>query len=220
MNVNERNRRDVNRGRLLAFEGLDGSGKTTQVARLCAALERAGISALATREPTDGAVGRRIREMAASGETLAPETELQWFFEDRREHVAEVIEPALKAGHWVVTDRYFLSTVAYQGARGLDAQQILADSEREFPLPDLVVLLEVDATQGLERVVNRGGVLETVFEQADFQRRVAGVFDSLELAYLARVSGRGRPDEVERAVAECVSQRLGVNLAVAAPGHR
>ena len=112
----------MNAGHLVAFEGLDGSGKSTQVELLVAALRRAGLDPLVTREPTNGEYGRRIRDMAARGSPPPPEEELRWFVEDRREHAQHVLRPALAQGRVVVTDRYTLSSVAYQGARGLELQ--------------------------------------------------------------------------------------------------
>ena len=97
---------------MIAFEGLDGSGKSTQLERLAARLRAAGCDVVTTHEPTTFPSGQRIREMARSGQPLAPEEELRWFVEDRRVHVAEVIAPALRAGQIVLTDRYYVSTVA------------------------------------------------------------------------------------------------------------
>jgi dTMP kinase len=200
----------VNRGRLLALEGLDGSGKSTQVAALAEALRAAGHDVLVTREPTEGPYGRRIRSMARSGEAVPPEEELRWFVADRRAHVAEVIEPGLRAGRLVLTDRYYLSTVAYQGARGLDPGKLLTASEAEFPLPDLVVLLEIEPELGLQRVSGRGGVAETAFERLHFLERVGANFRALDRPYLARIDARGPEEVVHRAVLECVRQRLGL----------
>lgn len=198
----------MNRGRLLAFEGLDGCGKSTQIGALARALREAGRDVLATREPTDGPWGRRIREMARGGEPVAAEQELHWFVEDRRAHVAETVGPALRAGRVVLTDRYFLSTVAYQGARGLDAERILADSEAEFPLPDLALILEVEPALGLERVRARGGTHEGVFEEPERLARVAEIFRCLERPYIERIDASGTADAVARAVRARVEQRL------------
>jgi dTMP kinase len=200
----------VNGGRLIAFEGLDGCGKSTQLERLAARLCAVGCDVVTTSEPTGFPSGQRIREMARSGKPLAAEQELRWFVEDRRVHVAEVIAPALRAGQIVLTDRYFLSTVAYQGARGLDYEQILADSEAEFPIPDLVVLLEIDPEKALERVHARGSELEGVFEQREFLERVASVFDALDCPYLERVPGDGEPGPIEASIAERVRERLSL----------
>jgi len=196
------------RGRLLAFEGLDGSGKSTQLAILADALSAAGRDVVATHEPTDGPSGARIREMARSGRLLPPEEELRWFVEDRRAHVRDAIGPALAAGRVVLTDRYFLSTVAYQGARGLDWGAILAASEAEFPIPDLVVLLEIDPLRGLERVRARGTGVEGVFEREERLRRVAAIFAAIDRPWVERVGAEGSPDAVHAAVVARLRARL------------
>jgi dTMP kinase len=180
------------------------------VATLARALEQAGHEVLATREPSDSPAGRRIRSMARSGQGVAPEEELRWFIEDRRAHVAEVIRPALASGLLVLTDRYFLSTVAYQGARGLDAATILADSEAEFPVPDLAILLEIEPELGLARVGDRGAPLDAAFEQREFLERVAANYRALDRPYLARVDARGSEAEVHAAVVSRVRDHLGL----------
>ena len=200
----------MKQGRLLAFEGLDGCGKSTQVAALARALRNAGHEVLATREPTAGPAGRRIRALARSGEIVAPELELRWFVEDRRAHVAAVIHPALESGRLVLTDRYYLSTVAYQGARGLDPVQILRDSEAEFPLPDLALLFEIEPEVALERVGGRGQPLDAAFEQREFLERVAANYRALDRPYLARIDARRPEDAVHAAVVGCVRERLGL----------
>jgi dTMP kinase len=146
--------------------------------------------------------------MARSGEALEPSEELRWFVEDRRVHVAEVIAPALAANRVVLTDRYYLSTVAYQGARGLDFEAILADSEVEFPIPDLIVLLDMNPERALSRVHARGGVIEKVFEQKDFLERVAEVFRVIDRPYLVRVAADRAPEEIEKDIASQVRERF------------
>ncbi len=199
----------MNRGRLIAFEGIDGCGKSTQLERFANNATNAGHDVVVTGEPTTGPTGRRIREMARSGTALSPTEELRWFIEDRRVHVREVIEPALAAGRWVVTDRYFLSTVAYQGARGLDFEQILADSESEFPLPDLVVLLEIDPSVALERIRSRGGVIEAVFEQKEFLEAVAEVFRAIDRSYIERIHADATAEALEAEIFDRVMARFG-----------
>ncbi len=200
----------MNAGRLIALEGLDGCGKSTQQRRLVAALRRAGLEVCCTHEPTDGPHGRRIREMARSGQAVAPERELAWFVEDRREHVRDTIGPALAAGEIVITDRYFLSSVAYQGARGLDWARILAESEVEFPAPDLVLLLEIDPAIGLERVRARGGRLEPAFEQLAFQERVSEIFRAVDRPYVERIDAAPDADTVHAEVMRRVGRRLAL----------
>jgi dTMP kinase len=186
----------VKRGTLIVFEGLDGCGKSTQLRRAATALSARGFEIVETREPTDGPWGQRIREMARSGDGVLPETELEWFFEDRRQHMREVVEPALSSGHVVLSDRSYISTVAYQGARGLDPAKILADSEAEFIRPDCVLLFEISAEQGLGRVHARGGELEPVFENLEFQEAVAAVFETLDVNGLARIDASRAEDAV------------------------
>lgn len=203
--------RPVNRGRLIAFEGLDGCGKTTQIARLASSLREAGHDPVVTAEPTDGEYGRRIRAMArGAAPAVPPEEELRWFVEDRREHVARCIAPALASGRPVLTDRYFLSTVAYQGANGLDAARILAQSEAEFPIPDLVLLLEIDVTTALARVHARSSETEGVFEARDRLERVASLFRAIERSYIARLDASAGVDAVALAIAAKLRERLAL----------
>ena len=199
----------MNRGRLIVFEGLDGCGKTTQIARLAEALRQAGHDPVVTAEPTGGEFGRRIRAMARGGApAVAPEEELRWFVEDRREHVARCIAPALAAGRHVLTDRYFLSTVAYQGANGLDAASLLAQSEAEFPLPDLVLLLEIDVDAALARVHARANGIEGAFEARGRLERVARIFHSIERSYITRLDASADADAVALAIAAQVREQL------------
>jgi dTMP kinase len=197
----------VKRGRLIAFEGLDGCGKGTQIARLREYLGDA--EAVFTREPTNGAHGRQIRAAARRGDPIAPEQELAWFTQDRREHVDSLIEPSLAAGKLVVTDRYYLSTVAYQGARGLDWQQILRDSEAAYPIPDLLVLLTLDAETAMQRVEARGATRDPLFERADFLARAAEIFAVIDRPYITRVDGTASEVEVAGAVRAAVEGVLG-----------
>ena len=203
----------MTRGKLIAFEGIDGSGKSTQVALLAEALRAAGVGPVVTREPTDGRAGRAIRAMASSDAPVDADEELRLFLEDRREHVREVIEPALRDGRVVVTDRYYVSTVAYQGARSHDPAQLLAASEAEFPIPDLVLLFEIDPAEGLARVRRRGATVEGAFERDDFLMRVAENFRSLDRPYLARIDAAGTQEAVARRVAATVRARLDISLA-------
>ena len=197
-------------GTFIVFEGLDGCGKSTQLPRLAARLRKAGHRVRETREPYACPAGRRIRAMARSGKAVAPEQELAWFVEQRSEHVRQVILPALGAGQVVLCDRYFPSTVAYQGARGLDARSILAENEARFPLPDLVLLLELPAQEGLARVRARGGPAEPVFEREDFLERVAARFEQLDRPYVARVDATGTPEQVASRIEETVHARTGL----------
>lgn len=187
----------MNPGTFLVFEGLDGCGKTTQLRLLAERLRGRGHLVTETAEPyARGEWGPKIRAMARSGRVLPPAEELRWFREQRREHVREVVRPALEAGHVVLSDRYFLSTAAYQGARGLDSEAILRRDEAEFPIPDRVFLLELELDTCLARLAARPGPGEPTFEQRDFQERVAARFAALQRPYLVRIDARGPPPTV------------------------
>jgi dTMP kinase len=138
--------------------------------------------------------------MASSGDRVAPETELEWFFEDRREHMRDVVEPVLEAGRIVLSDRSYLSTVAYQGARGLDPTRILTTSEAEFRRPDLVLLFVLTPDEAMARIEARGGEIEVAFEEIGFQRRVAAVFETLEVDGLIRIDANRSPDVIAEEV--------------------
>ena len=199
----------MSRGLLVVLEGLDGTGKSTQLPRLAKRLAASGREVVETREPYDCPPGREIRALAQRHVPVAAEEELALFVAQRRLHVREVVTPALARGALVLSDRYFLSTVAYQGARGLDPQQLLAASEAEFPLPALALLLVLPPEQGLARVAARGAA-EPAFEHADFLARVAAIFAALDRPYLERVDASGSPDAVEARLAAAVHRRLGL----------
>lgn len=194
----------MNRGKLIVFEGIDGCGKSTQLRIAADALRAQGIEPVVTREPTDGPWGRKIRAMAQSGEAVTPERELAWFFEDRRDHMREVVRPALEEGKVVLSDRSYISTVAYQGARGLDGKKILADSEAEFEKPDLILVFEISPEAGLARVAARGGTSEPVFENRPFQEKVAKAFAALEIDGLVRIDA----DRTEEAISHDVGSAI------------
>lgn len=157
-------------------------------------------------------MGQRIREMARSGKRVAPEEELAWFIEDRREHVRDFIEPELANGTIVLCDRYWLSTVAYQSARGFDAQQLMRESEAEFPVPDMALIFEISADEGIARVNARGGVGEPVFEELEYQKKVEKNFAAIDRPWIERVDARPSVDVIHADVVDRV-RALGVSVA-------
>lgn len=193
------------RGKLVAIEGIDGAGKSTQARLLAEVLERYGLPVVLTREPTDGVYGARIRSAAASGTRLPASEELELFGKDRAEHVDGVILPALESGKWVVTDRYFLSTAAYQGARGLDPESILASNEANFPAPDCALVLELAVRDGLVRVEDRG--TRDAFESEETLDAVAQAFASLQRPYIEHIDAAQEPAAVFRAILVALASR-------------
>ena len=187
-------------GWLIAFEGIDGAGKTTQVDLLADALREEGRVVHTTREPTDGKYGSRIRQLSSQAAPLSLEEELDLFIEDRKEHIRELIAPALARGEVVISDRYYLSSVAYQGARGLSPADLLARNEALFPPPTAAILLEVSADRGLDRVRTRGESRNLAYERADFLTQVVEIYAGLDRPYLVRVPGDDPPAVVHEAV--------------------
>ncbi len=198
----------MSRAVLIALEGIDGCGKTTQLPHVVEALRAAGHEVLATREPTDGEWGAKIRVMAQTGDLPPAEEELRWFMEDRAEHVQEVIGPALSSGTSVVTDRYYLSTVAYQGARGLDWREILAEAEARFPKPDLALVFELTPELGLARVQARGATPEPGFERQEYLTKVAEVYAALDCDYVTRIDASRDETAVRQSVVRPLSELI------------
>lgn len=202
-------------GALFAFEGIDGTGKSTQARLLAEYLQDAGLDVTLTREPTDGPYGRKLRELFTARHTVSREEELALFLADRREHVRELLAPALAAGRVVITDRYFLSTVAYQGAAGLDAAAILAENEAFAPIPDRIFLLTAPPATGLYRVKALRGDQPNDFEGEQYLARVAAVFDGIARDYVQRVDA-GRElaaiQEEIRAVALALLAQKGLYM--------
>lgn len=194
------------KGVLIAFEGIDGTGKSTQIKLLAEALRRRGLSVVATREPTDGLYGRKIRELYQNRDSVTPEEELALFINDRREHVAQVIAPALACGQVVLTDRYYYSTAAYQGAAGHDPQKILAANELFAPVPDMVIMLEAPVSLGVRRVRELRGESLNDFEQEESLAKVAAIFAGLKEANIRRIDGSGSAEAVHAQVMENLAE--------------
>jgi len=196
------------KGLLIAFEGIDGTGKTTQIEMLAEVLRRRGLSVVATREPTDGQYGRKIRQLYKNRKSVTPEEELALFLDDRREHVEKLIAPALALGQVVLTDRYYYSTAAYQGAAGHDPQKIIAANELFAPVPDMVIMLEAPVSLGVHRVQKLRGEALNDFEQEETLARVAKIFAGLQGANIRRIDGTGSAEAVHALVMKNVAELL------------
>ena len=197
----------------ISFEGVDGSGKSTQAARLAAALRDQGREVLEIREPGGTQAAERVREVLADPDTpLDPMAELLLFLAARADLVATVLRPALESGTWVVSDRYADSTEAYQGySRGLGPERVreLNLAATGGLLPDLTILLEVEPGIALDRAVD-GGRFEA--EGEEFQRRVRDAYREIAGRDADRflvLDGSGSEPEVHRAVLDAVEARAG-----------
>jgi dTMP kinase len=186
-------------GLFIVIEGIDGTGKSTQVRRLGEWFEAQGREVVLSREPTDQPWGKKLRESAGTGR-LSPEDELQYFLNDRRQHVDELIKPALAEGKVVILDRYYFSTMAYQGSRGFDPAEIRRKNEEFAPVPDLLLILDLDVDMALARIGARGDTANE-FEKRDSLQRCREIFLSLKDEPFARLIGTaGSVDEVSERI--------------------
>ncbi len=221
------------RGLFITFEGLDGSGKTTQINRLAAWLKKRGRGALITRQPGGTVTGDRIRALVLDSRSkgLAPMTEMALMFADRAQVIAEVVKPALAAGEIILCDRYTDSTEAYQGGGRELGSEIVLELHRLICgglQPDLTLLLLPSLEPSLERArrrnqraVEESGEDETRFEQEQdaFYSRVWRKYREIaarEPGRVVLIEGDLSIDEVHRRIVEAVAERLA-GLAVETP---
>ncbi len=193
------------KAKLIVIEGADGAGKSTLQRGLAALLSAQGITVVQSREPTNGPHGTALRQ-AALTKRLAPEQELELLLTDRRAHVDNVIAPALARGEWVILDRYYFSTIAYQGAAGLDLAMLQAVNEAFAPPPDVLLLLDLPVAESLKRIKTRG--LESdEFERPSTLKRVREIFLTFaSLPYAAVLDACKAPEELLAAAAQIVTR--------------
>ncbi len=171
-------RMKLKKGILIVLDGIDGTGKTTQAKRLLVSLRKRGWDAVYFREPSDSKWGREIKRKAVRADSLVPEEELDLFEKDRKENVAKNLKPALREKKVIVLDRYYFSTIAYQGARGIDPEVIRHRNESFAVKPDLVFILDIAPQKGLDRIVNSRKKIDKHFEQKDYLVKVRDIFRS------------------------------------------
>ena len=186
----------------IVFEGIDGTGKSTQVKLLADAFRAKGREVIVSKEPTDGPHGTRLRQSAETGRLSAQE-ELDLFHIDRREHVETLIKPSLARGAVVILDRYYFSTMAYQGIRGFDPREIRKINEKFAPIPDLVFILELDLDSALSRIGVRDGQANE-FEQRGALKKCHDVFASLQDEFVRRIDAEQSPAEVHEKILRCL----------------
>ncbi len=205
----------MTQGRFITIEGVEGVGKSTNIALVKSLLEARGYEVLLTREPGGTPTGERIREILLDKDeqAMTAMTELLLVFAARSQHVSQVIMPALAAGQWVISDRFTDSSYAYQGGgrelgietvAALDAQ-VLADFR-----PDLTIVLDVDIATGLERATREAEADRFESEQTSFFQRVRETFLTLAEADRYRVIDAGQPiEKVQVDLTEVIVEFIG-----------
>jgi dTMP kinase len=201
-------------GRFLTIEGIEGVGKTTQVARLSKSLGERGIAHVVTREPGGTPLAEKIREIVlldkARGETLPPTAELLLMFAARAVHLHNHVEPNLRAGQWVLCDRFTDATYAYQGGGrrlGFDNIGWLESMVQGALRPDLTVLLDAPVEQALQRARQRnaGAVVDRFeSERVEFFERVREVYLSRAAAEPHRIAVIDASQSVDRVASQIV----------------
>jgi len=216
------------RGRLITFEGLDGSGKSTQIEKLARALRGHGIPVTVTREPGGTAAGEKIRDVLLHSTTagLAPLAEMALMFASRAQHIHEVILPALADGRVVLCDRFTDSTEAYQGGgRKLGTKPVLVLHQILCGglQPDLTILLDNEVGFSVERARRRNRLHKATRPEKDenrFEQENRAFFGRVRSAYLAIaarepqrmhvVNARGTPAETHAIIMEVVRKKLKI----------
>jgi dTMP kinase len=177
------------------MEGVEGSGKSTQIQRLAERLGRAGLPLVVSKEPGGTGLGRELRALLlaphASGESWCPKAELLLFYADRAQHLANVVRPALADGKIVLVDRFEDSSWAYQGAQGVPETDLI--HLREVVLgdfrPDLTLVLDMDPEASLKRVDARNTGLGPSFRETRFDQEALGFHRKVRQRFL-EIAGR------------------------------
>jgi dTMP kinase len=182
-------------------EGIDGAGKTTQVGLLREALERAGEVPVVSKEPTNGKWGRIIKESATAGR-LSPEEELDTFVKDRAEHADLLVLPALEEGRIVILDRYFYSSIAYQGSRGANVEHVKDVMESRFQIPDAVFILDIDPLVSVHRIAHYRGETPNHFEDRGNLAKAREIFQGLSEPTIHHIDGAMSIEAVHEKIIE------------------
>ncbi len=203
------------RGTFISLEGIDGSGKTTQAARLADALELSGREVVRLREPGGTQISEKVRSLLLdpANKAMTAPCELLLYEASRAQLVGEVIAPALDHGAWVVCDRFADSTTAYQRAgRGLDSSMVEEANALACGdcVPDVTLWLDVEPARGLGRAVAEGGADRIEAEGLAFQERVREGYDDVWRRHphrVARIDASGTPDEVWARIKAALDER-------------
>ena len=190
----------LKRGYLIVFEGIDGTGKSTQCSLLSKSLSEKKIPNIVLAEPTKGIWGMKIRRVLSEGrEGISPKEELSWFVNDRKEDISKNIMPALLDNKVVIMDRYYFSTAAYQGALGLNPEDIRTENENFAPIPDRVLIFLTSPDVCLQRIESSRDQ-KSAFEKIEYLQNVETIFKSFVGPNISFINSIGSVSEVHKKV--------------------
>lgn len=173
------------KGKLIVIEGIDGSGKSTCAKNLAEKLNSINIKTIYTFEPTHSHYGAKLREGMLS-EDLDAEEELLLFVKDRKEHIEYMIKPALEEGYFIILDRYFYSSIAYQGAKGIDINRIINMHKGFIIKPDIVFIFHLPIDIALNRIISKRGIADR-FENETYLKKVDKIFRSFNEPFIYHI---------------------------------
>ena len=173
------------KGKLIAIEGIDGSGKSTCAKNLTEKLNSINIKTIYTFEPTHSHYGAKLREGMLS-EDLDAEEELLLFVKDRKEHIEYMIKPALEEGYFIILDRYFYSSIAYQGAKGININRIMNLHKDFIVKPDIVFIFHLPIDIALNRIISKRGIADR-FENETYLKKVDKIFHSFNEPFIYHI---------------------------------
>lgn len=173
------------KGKLIVIEGIDGSGKSTCAKNLAEKLNSINIKTIYTFEPTHSRYGAKLRDGMLS-EDLDAEEELLLFVKDRKEHIEYMIKPALEEGYFIILDRYFYSSIAYQGAKGIDINRII-NMHKDFIIkPNIVFIFHLPIDIALNRIISKRGIADR-FENETYLKKVDKIFHSFNEPFIYHI---------------------------------
>jgi len=199
------------KGKFIVFEGLDGSGRSTQVKKIGEFLVNKGFNIVLTKEPTqDSEAGRKIKKILIEKIETEPLELQKLYAQDRKEHLEKKVIPALKEGKLVISDRYFFSTFAYGSAHGANLEELIKLNSG-FLYPDLIFLFKVSARICLERIEKRGGPKE-LFEKQEMLEKVSRAYEGLLLRFqnFQTVDAEKSEEEVLEQIKKILEEKLNV----------
>ncbi len=200
---------NYNPGKFIVFEGPDGSGQSTQSSLLRDFLIERGYQVIVTKEPTiDSEAGKKIKKVLEKEVEVSSEELQQLFVQDRKEHLENLIIPALKEGKFVISDRYFFSTFCFGAAAGLDMEKLI-EMNNNFLRPDLTFILKVDPKVCVQRITERGSK-KTLFEVEERLTKVMENYEKMPSRFenVKVINGEQPIEKVSEDIKRVVSSQL------------